>query len=511
MKIKKRLFGMISLLVIIVFFTVICFATESGIQPSLKIEKFNLSFSDSIYIKYAVSIEGIDNNQLSESFQMLFWTEPHATYEKGSESSSVKTTGTQSINNQSYYIFDYKNLSAKQMTDVIYARAYIVIGDTEYYSDVEKYSVLDYVYTKLGKTGEATTNENLKTLLTEMLSYGSSAQTYFNYKTDRLSTAEWYQVKLTAGVLDDGCRHGLYLPGDKVTLTAPETDANGDIFSHWVDGSNNEITTLATYELTVEAANMVYTPIYKHTVVIDVAVAPTCTETGLTQGSHCSVCGEVIVAQEVIETTGHDYKYAITTAPTCAAKGYATYSCHCGDSYTTEVDMLGHVYGDDLKCEVCSFEKTPTATGSYDYYLKWKFYQDEGLLIVQGSGKMGNYSHEAFVPWHSYAKQVTKVILDDNITWIGDYAFYGFSNLTDISLPSNLQYIGENAFYGCCSLTTINIPNSVFSIGSGAFINCSGLTSFAIPDGITTIYSSTFAGCSNLTCIELPDSITTIG
>ena len=49
-------------------------------------------------------------------------------------------------------------------------------------------------------------------------------------------------------------------------------------------------------------------PATGHTVVIDPAVAPTCTHTGLTEGSHCSVCNTVIVAQtelhQLAERTG---------------------------------------------------------------------------------------------------------------------------------------------------------------------------------------------------------------
>ena len=84
-----------------------------------------------------------------------------------------------------------------------------------------------------------------------------------------------------------------------------------------------------------------------HTVVVDPAVAPDCTHTGLTEGSHCSVCNIVLKAQETVPATGHKYD-KVVTAPTCTEKGYTTYTCSvCGDSYVADyVDALGHSYSE---------------------------------------------------------------------------------------------------------------------------------------------------------------------
>ena len=45
-----------------------------------------------------------------------------------------------------------------------------------------------------------------------------------------------------------------------------------------------------------------------HTKVVDKSSTPTCTKTGRTEGAHCSACGEILIAQDVISVVGHSYK-----------------------------------------------------------------------------------------------------------------------------------------------------------------------------------------------------------
>jgi len=89
----------------------------------------------------------------------------------------------------------------------------------------------------------------------------------------------------------------------------------------------------------------------------------------------------------------------------------------------------------------------------------------------------------------------------------------------DFTIPNNVTSIGERAFFNCRGLTSITIPDSVTSIGANAFNHdcregicgsCS-LTSITIPDSVTSIGANAFDNCKSLTSIIIPDSVTSIG
>ncbi len=165
--------------------------------------------------------------------------------------------------------------------------------------------------------------------------------------------------------------------------------------------------------------------------------------------------------------------------------------------------------------------------------------------------------------------ELTGAMTSSSLESIGDYAFYGCTNLKQIKIPSTVREIGCYAFrntlmyssqagiiyagefdtatqtyiyngawvvdntsatmgtqmeikegtagiagysfYKCSSLEKIVIPDTVKYIGRSAFYLCSSLKDIELPNAITRIEDYTFYGCSSLKPFTLPDSLTYIG
>ena len=101
--------------------------------------------------------------------------------------------------------------------------------------------------------------------------------------------------------------------------------------------------------------------------------------------------------------------------------------------------------------------------------------------------------------------------IPDDVTAIGDGAFFYCTGLTTVTIPASVTSIGMNAFQGCTGLTTVTIPASVTSIGNQAFRDCSGLTTVTIGSGVTYIGDDAFFYCTAVTdvyCYADPDALT---
>ena len=141
--------------------------------------------------------------------------------------------------------------------------------------------------------------------------------------------------------------------------------------------------------------------------------------------------------------------------------------------------------------------------------LTWTLYED-GTLNISGTGEMRGYNAYSIKSPACDNSNIKNVVIEDGITSIGSFAFYGCS-LTNIRIPGSVTSIGKYALDDCMSLTSVTIPGSVSSIGEYAFSDCRNLTDATILDGVTSIENRAFWGCSRLTSVTIPNSVTNIG
>lgn len=184
---------------------------------------------------------------------------------------------------------------------------------------------------------------------------------------------------------------------------------------------------------------------------------------------------------------------------------------------------------------------------------QWCLHPD-GLLEIEGSGAMQDYAakdelSEAFAgvfgglfsdlkrteaPWTVFQDDIRRVVVEADITAIGENAFADCANLQTVQLPDTLQTIGKHAFSRCTSLTevqlsdfmseiawgafsgcgaleTVTLPQKLQKLGGFAFWNCSKLREIVLPERLKKIEENTFDGCRALKTVRIPAGVQEIG
>lgn len=180
---------------------------------------------------------------------------------------------------------------------------------------------------------------------------------------------------------------------------------------------------------------------------VDLAIPATCTEAGKTEGKHCSVCNEVLVAQEVVPATGHSWN---TEYEWSADNSSITATCICkNDESHTDTEIV-----DVIAVIVAPTENTEgSATYTSNEFKNDAFSVQtksivipalQNISVMRLSNMLNTIEDEAF---SNLACQA--IIIPENCTTIGEHAFASCENLLYVRIPSTVTSYPANAFEGC--------------------------------------------------------------
>ena len=265
-----------------------------------------------------------------------------------------------------------------------------------------------------------------------------------------------------------------------------------------------------------------------HIVVTDAGYSASCTQDGLTDGSHCSACGKVLVEQKDIPAA-HTLIKVEGKAATCTDNGVMEhYSCSaCGKNFADEngtnelsdifIPTIDHTketisgtaatctedgLTEGTKCSVCgkvlveqqvipaghNFEGGVCTGcglmgGSCGENLRYTIV--DGVLTITGSGSMNDFG-DCGAPWYEQRDEIQSVVFSEEMDSIGSFAFADCEYLTEITIPKNITSIGKNAFRNCPNLKTITFGHTAedsLGIAANAFyVDTSTATIVNVPD-----------------------------
>ena len=234
----------------------------------------------------------------------------------------------------------------------------------------------------------------------------------------------------------------------------------------------------------------------------------------------CNILASITIPESISSIGKYAFSYCTSltsiTIPNGVKRldGYAFYYCSNLKSLTIPDNAISFSYSPFFECNNLSEIHIPdvetwiTFQGGAHIWGEKHLYIDgselTSIILPENMTDIGEYAFRG-------CSSLTSITIPDGVSSIGEYAFEGCNSLVDVIIPDSVISIGEYAFGDCRSLIDITIPESITSIEPGVFSYCSSLVNIILPEGMTSIGSSAFSGCSSLTSITIPENVTSIG
>ena len=151
-------------------------------------------------------------------------------------------------------------------------------------------------------------------------------------------------------------------------------------------------------------------------------------------------------------------------------------------------------------------------TGAETTNVAWYLGRD-GSLTFKGEGATYDYSRNSSKrPFFTYWEdEITKVVIEEGITRLGDFTFYMFPALEEVVFASTVTEIGHSAFLYCNTLKKANLPENIELIEDYAFEGCSSLANVEFGTGNVHLGRYAFQDCDSFTEVRLHEGITMDG